>query len=88
MACLICGCAAKEIPPASTFIEIDCPECGFFGLPKELADKIKSGECRLHVRRTRDYLAMRNEQKQGPWITPVDINIYQLLRRHGIGDGD
>jgi len=34
---------------------------------------------KLHKERTRAYLAMRAENKQSPWITPVDINIHQLL---------
>ncbi|APC18133.1 hypothetical protein BLL42_21275 [Pseudomonas frederiksbergensis] len=79
MACLICGATAIELLSAGHFVEMDCPECGYYGIPKELVDEISIREQKLHVERTRAYLAMRAENKQSPWITPVDINIHQLF---------
>ncbi|MNV41524.1 hypothetical protein D3C71_1331640 [compost metagenome] len=34
---------------------------------------------KIHIERTRAYLAMRIGNKQPPWITPVDINTHQLF---------
>jgi hypothetical protein len=79
MACLICGGASIELLSAGHFVEKDCPACGYYGVPKLLVENMSILNQKFHVQRTRAYLAMRAENKQSPWITPVDINIYQLF---------
>lgn len=79
MACIICGARDIKILSAGHFVERDCPECGYYGVPKQLVEDMAIRKQKFHVERTRAYLAMRAENKQPPWITPVDINIHQLL---------
>ncbi|WP_025804644.1 hypothetical protein [Pseudomonas chlororaphis] len=79
MTCLICGAVAIELLSVSHFVEKDCQMCGYYGIPKLLVEEMSTRKQKFHVERTRAYLAMRAENKQHPWITPVDINIYQLF---------
>lgn len=79
MACLICGEPDKELLSAGHFVERDCLRCGYYGVPKQLVEEMLVRKQKFHVERTRAYLAMRAENKQSPWITLVDINIYLLL---------
>jgi hypothetical protein len=79
MECLICGAPAIQMVLVGQFVEVDCPRCGYYGVPKLLVDEMSLKKQKLHKERTRAYLAMRAENKQSPWITPVDINIHQLL---------
>ncbi len=79
MACIICGARDIEILSAGHFVERDCPECGHYGVPKQLVQEMLLRKQRFDIERTRTYLAMRAENKQPPWITPVDIANHQLL---------
>lgn len=79
MTCLICSSEDKPISFGGTFIERTCVECGRYGVQSELIKQMKSQMQRFHVARTRDYLAMRIESEEEPWITPIDINQYNLL---------
>ncbi|VVQ29726.1 hypothetical protein PS943_01459 [Pseudomonas fluorescens] len=79
MACLICGATDIDILSSGHLAERDCPECGYYGVPKLLVDEMSMLKQKFHVERTRAYLALRAENKQPPWITPVDINIHQLF---------
>lgn len=79
MACLICGETDIELLSGEHFVERDCPGCGYYGVPRQLVEEMSMLKQKFHVERTRIYLAMRAENKQSPWITPVDINIHQLL---------
>jgi len=79
MACLICEETDTELLSAAHFVERDCPGCGYYGVPKQLVEEMLIRKQKFHVERTRTYLTMRAENKQSPWITPVDINIYLLL---------
>jgi hypothetical protein len=79
MACLICGETDIELLSAGHFVERDCPGCGYYGVPELLVAEMQTRKQKFHIERTRAYLAMRLENKQSPWITPVDINTYQLL---------
>ncbi|MNH30771.1 hypothetical protein D3C79_910830 [compost metagenome] len=80
MECLICGEKARALSTAAVFVEVDCPACGYYGVPRFLVQQILRGEWRLDKDRTRTYLAMRAVNKQLPWITKIDINIH-LLRQ-------
>ena len=79
MACIICG--ARDIRTLSTghFVERDCPECGHYGMPKQLVEEMLLQKLRFDIGIARAYLAMRRANNEPPWITPVDINIYQLF---------
>lgn len=79
MKCLICGSEAREQPSGGHFVEVDCPGCKYYGMPKLLVVDISTKKQKFHVERTRAYLEMRAENKQSPWITPVDINNHQLF---------
>ncbi|RON42966.1 hypothetical protein [Pseudomonas frederiksbergensis] len=81
MACLICGSMAIELQliSPSHFVEVDCPACGYYGIPKQMIEQMLKQKQKLHIASTRAYLAMRAENKQSPWITPVDISIHQLF---------
>ncbi|MGR4042865.1 hypothetical protein [Pseudomonas danubii] len=79
MECLICGSPAIQLVLAGQLVEFDCIECGYYGIPKLVVDEMSLKKQKLHKERTRTYLAMRSENKQPPWITPVDINIHLLL---------
>lgn len=78
MRCLICDGEAAEAPSIAQFAQINCPKCGYYGLPVELANRVEKGNLRFHIDRTRAYLDMRAKSNQGPWITHVDIINYQL----------
>ncbi len=86
MTCLICSGPAKEIPTGGHFFEMECQECGHYGIPKLLVKMMSDNGSCFDVGRVRQYLRMRVENKEEPWITPVDINNYQLLGG-GTGDG-
>lgn len=86
MACYICEGPAVEVPSGGHFFELVCTKCGSYGLPKLLVKEMRDRQQRFHVGRTREYLKMRVENKEPPWITPVDINNYQLFGG-GTGDG-
>jgi hypothetical protein len=79
MTCLICNAEDKAIGFGGTFVERICTKCGRYGMQKALIDQMKRLNQKLHGGRTRDYLVMRIESGDNPWITPVDINTYNLL---------
>ena len=79
MACIICGARDIQILSAGHFVERDCPECGHYGVPKQLVEEMLLRKLRFDIGRTRAYLGFRLVNNEPPWITPVDINIYQLF---------
>jgi hypothetical protein len=79
MECLICGAPSIELLLVGHFVVVDCAGCGYYGVPKLLVDEMSVKKQKFHKVRTRAYLAIREENKQSPWITPVDINTHQLL---------
>jgi hypothetical protein len=79
MACVICGARDIQLLSAGHFVERDCPECGHYGVPQRLIEEMLLRKQRFDIGRTRAYLALRRINNEPPWITPVDINIYQLF---------
>lgn len=79
MVCLICGSMAIELLSPGHFVEVDCPACGYYGIPKQLIEQMSKQKQKFHIARTKAYLVMRAKNKQSPWITPVDMSIHQLL---------
>lgn len=79
MVCLICNSEDKPVGFGGTLVENVCSKCGRYGIQTALIDQMKDLGQRFHVGRTREYLAMRIENEENPWITPVDINNYNLL---------
>jgi len=79
MACLICNSEDKPVGFGGTLLERVCSKCGRYGIQSALIVQMEKLGQRFHVRRTREYLVMRIESGENPWITPVDINNYSLL---------
>ncbi|PNG45329.1 hypothetical protein A1354_00305 [Pseudomonas asplenii] len=79
MTCLICMSEDKSVGFGGTWVERVCSKCGRYGIQSALIEQMEKLGQRFHIGRTRDYLVMRIEHGENPWITPVDINNYCLL---------
>ena len=79
MTCFICKSEDKAVGVGGTFEDRTCPNCGHYGIQSALMEQIKALNQKLHIGRTREYLVMRLGSGEKPWITPVDINNYNLL---------
>lgn len=79
MTCLICKSQDKSVGFGGTLLERICPKCGRYGIQSALIEQMKNLGQQFHVDRTRAYLVMRIESGDNPWITPIDINTYDLL---------